>query len=327
MRGFGAPPGVIPRSGADEEQDGDALEGAGPRSFRPDVLVAYDALSPAAWLGARTARHLKTALVLVENGELGSVAPAYRRGLKWVGEHLWGSYVRNTASHVVALDPIAQERAVEEGFDPDHVSTFPRGVDLGVFRPSLTSGLLSRHRIGGRVLLYIGRLETNRGVDTLVTAFAHTVGQRSDWSLVLAGEGSAKARLRALAHRLGVGTRVHILPRPRPEEQPGLMGASTLLAVPALDDTVYGKSINRAMACGLPVLASDLPRLRFLVESEETGLLAPPGDVVAGCGEVGSHSMKNGAPAIPGSVIPIVVHIKVSPSGKEREPEAGSDVT
>ena len=56
------------------------------------------------------------------------------------------------------------------------------------------------------------------------------------------------------------------------------MGASTLLACPALDDSVMGRQVTRALACGLPVIASDLPRLRVLVEHQHNGLLAPPGD-------------------------------------------------
>ena len=62
---------------------------------------------------------------------------------------------------------------------------------------------------------------------------------------------------------------------------PGLIGSSTLLAVPAVDDSVRGKQIPRAMACGVGVLASDLARLRWLVEDDQTGLLAAPGDRVA----------------------------------------------
>ncbi|MCZ6596497.1 MAG: glycosyltransferase family 4 protein [Planctomycetota bacterium] len=278
VRGFGAPPNVIPRSGEDpvmEEAGGTPL-----LRFRPDVVVAYDALSPAAMLGARTARKLKAALVLVEADPPGG-GRWYQRVLWRVGELLWGRYVRRTAHALVALDPVARRRALEKGFEPGRITILPYGVNLTRFRPGLTSRLVAQHHIRGRILLYTGRIELNRGLETLISAFARTVGQRHDWSLVLAGDGSARMRLRAMCDRLGVGARVRWLARPRPEELPGLMGASTLLAVPALEDEVLGRQIARAMACGLPVLASDLERLRFLVEPEATGLVAPPGDVTA----------------------------------------------
>jgi glycosyltransferase involved in cell wall biosynthesis len=98
---------------------------------------------------------------------------------------------------------------------------------------------------------------------------------------VIAGEGGARAELRAAIDRLGIGARVRWLGRVPEEELPGLFSVSTLLAVPALDDAVRGRNVARAMACGLPVIASDRPSLRALVEPDASGLLVPSGDVVA----------------------------------------------
>jgi glycosyltransferase involved in cell wall biosynthesis len=141
--------------------------------------------------------------------------------------------------------------------------------------------LILRHHIRGRILLHAGQIAHQRGLENLITAFAHTVGQRSDWSLVFAGEGPAQPELRAQIDRLGIGARVHWIGRPREEELPGLMSASTLLAVPGLDDSVRGQHIPCAMACGLPVITSDLPLMRFLVEHDVSGLVVPAGDLVA----------------------------------------------
>ncbi len=280
VRGFGAPPGTIPRSGgaggiATEGEDGHGLLG-----FEPDAIIAYDALSPAAWLGARTARRVSAPLLLVE---VGAKSDEHWRGrmLHRIGESLWGAYVRRTASSVVALDPIAYERAVRRGFDKRSVTVLPAGVDLNLYRPGLSSGIILRHHIRGRILLYAGYIDHNRGLDVLIAAFANTVGQRADWSLVIAGEGPAQPALRARIDRLGIGSRVHWVGRPRDEELPGLMSASTLLAVPALDDSVRGRQIPRAMACGLPVIAADQKSLRHFVEHDGWGLLAPPGDLTA----------------------------------------------
>ena len=278
VRGFGAPPGQIPRSG--EDADGAESVRGGLVRFRPDAIVAYDALSPAAAVGARVSRKLRVPLVLVEADPPGG-GRSWQRFLWRTGELLWGRAVRRAAGSLVALDPVARDRALEEGFDPSKITILPQGVDLQTFRPGLTSHLVSRHRIRGRILLYVGRFVASRGLDTLIAAFARTVGQRDDWSLVLAGDGPERLRLRAMCDRLGIAARVHWLGRPRREELPGLFGASTLFATPALDDAVLGRNAARALASGLPVLASDLKRLRFFVEEGETGLLAPPGDVAA----------------------------------------------
>lgn len=282
VRGFGAPEGLIPRSGEELDEQGRPIGTGlgGILRFKPDLVVAYDALSPAAFQGARAARSLKIPLVLVEGGFAGD-GTWWERLLRQIGERLWGRFVRRMARRVVAIDPVAQAQAVREGFDEDCVVNLPTGVSLDTYRPGLSSSQVGDHSIHGRILLYVGRLTTGRGLEVLIEAFARTVGQRSDWSLVLAGEGPERARLRAHAGRLGIGSRVHWLNRPRREELPGLMGAATLLAVPALDDTVRGKQIPRAMACGLPVIASRLPRFEALVEDGGSGLLVTPGDLNA----------------------------------------------
>jgi glycosyltransferase involved in cell wall biosynthesis len=275
---FGDPAGTIPHSGKGTSGETGA---AGIVGFGPDLVLAYDSLSPAAFAGARASRRAGVPLVLIEPGPA-SEERSIPRLLRRTGERVFGPIVRATAARVVALDPVARDQALAEGFAPGRVVEIPTGVDLTRYRPGLMSSLITRHRIGGRILLYAGRISAQRGLETLVEAFARTVGQRSDWALVLAGEGSEQGRLRAHADRLGVGSSTVFLGRVRSEELPGLMGASTALAVPAVDQGVRGRMIPRALACGLPVLASDLPRLRYLLgEDERCGILLSPGNSAA----------------------------------------------
>ena len=284
VRGFGAPEGVIPRSGGETDPEGRELEPEEPGllGFAPDAIVAYDALSPAAFLGARASRKLHVPLILVEAGTAAG-GGTLGRFLRWIGERLWGPFVRRQAHAVVALDPIARELALTEGFAADRIRVLPGGVDLGTFRPGLTSHLISRHRVTGRVLLYMGRVARNRGLEVLIQAFGRTMGQGRNWTLVIAGDGPARERqaLRAQVDRLGLGPLVRWLPSTRVEEMPGLLGSATLMVVPAMDARVRGIHIPRALACGLPVIASDLPRFAELLEHDGTGLLVEAGSVEA----------------------------------------------
>lgn len=282
VRGFGAPPGTIPRSASEPSVDGGVApdEGLGLAGFQPDIIVAYGALTPAAWHGARRARKLGVSLVLVEDG-FPPRGRSLERMLRRLGRRLWGGYVRRSAERLIALDGVAREQALRAGFPAQKVRVVPGGVDLVRHRPGLTSQIPARHGIRGRILLYIGPIEEGRGLDVLVDAFAATVGRSGHWSLVIAGEGAARTALRARADRLGVGAHAHWLPYPRPEEQAGLMGASTLFVVPTLGDHVPARKLCKALACGLPAIASDLPALADLIEPDGCGLLAKPGDVTS----------------------------------------------
>lgn len=279
VRAFGDLGGGVPQSKVDFDGDGVTapLEGTSLSAFSPNLIVAYDALSPAAFRAARAARKLGVPLVIVEEG-FPDHGKQFERMLRGFGAWAFGGTVRRATKRIVALDPVAVAQADKEGFDPAIVTELGSGVDIQRFRPGLASERLVRHGIPGHMLLVIGRVEPGRGIDVLVDAFARTVGQGAGWNLVFAGEGSLRQRLRAQCERLGVSSRVRWIGPPSKEELPGLLGSSTALLVPALDDDVASQKIIRAMACGIPVLASDVGRLRGKIEHEVNGLVVPPGD-------------------------------------------------
>jgi len=274
VRAFGAGPDATPHSGNDPSTDGGVVpeEGLGLLGFEPDVILAYDAVSPTAWLGARRARRLAVPLIIVEDGSAPQIG-FVERFVRVAGGRVWGRFIRRSVAGVIALDPVTRESVVAEGFAQDAVHLIPPGVDLADYRPGLSSPLPGRHGIRGRILLHVGQIEDGRGLDRLVSAFANTVGRREGWSLVFAGEGHARPRLRAQVDRLGIGAQVHWMRTPRAEELPGLFGASTLFAAPTPDDERTPLRVAQALACGLPVLASEHARLAGLIEDDGNGLL------------------------------------------------------
>jgi glycosyltransferase involved in cell wall biosynthesis len=265
--------------GADAPGDPEAELGRRLASFEPEAVLAYDALSPAAWVGSRLSRRRRIPLVLVEAGAFAQ-GSWVERAVWRLGEVLWGAFVRRAAGALVALDPVAREQALQEGFQEEQVRVVPHGVDVERFRPGLSSPLVARHRIRGRILLHPGPLDARSGADLLVQAFARTLGQGQGWSLVLASEDRVPRRLRAMADRLGVGARVHGVAVQEPD-LPELLSAATVTLLPALDDAPLGGTLARCLASGRPVLASDLSRLRHLLGRADAGLLAPPGDLAA----------------------------------------------
>ena len=249
--------------------------------FAPQALIAYDAMSPTACLAAQTARRLRVPLVLVEHGSTKPLAHALIRGLSRVGSSLWGPYVRRTATCVVALDPWSLSQARRDGFPLDRVRVVPHGVDTQRFRPGLVSTLGSRHRIQGRVVLAVGPLESDSRHELVVDAFARTVGQRADWSLVIAGEGSQRARLRAVADCAGVGARVHWVGELGEAELPGALSSATIAVLAASDPRAV--LLAKLLSCGVPIVAEAGGRAEFLV-GDQCGVTVARGAWAEGLG-------------------------------------------
>jgi glycosyltransferase involved in cell wall biosynthesis len=162
----------------------------------------------------------------------------------------------------------------------DKCSVIPFGVDLDTF--ALQAGEVDaaqrlRQRHGERLVLFLGVLRPYKGLEALVRAM-----QGVDGHLVIAGRGEWPA-LGALARQLGLQHRVTFLGEVSDVERRLLLHACDVVTLPSLDRReAFGIVQLEAMACGKPVVASDLPTgVRSVNTHGRTGWLVPPGDVDA----------------------------------------------
>lgn len=128
-----------------------------------------------------------------------------------------------------------------------------------------------------RIVLYVGRLERDKGVEELLSAFAAAAAAaQSSFCLVIVGDGTLRPRVEAAA--ANVDCRVLYLGRLAGDDVLRAYLAADLLVLPSLFEP-WGLVVNEAMACGLPVIVSDrVGCARDLVRPGETGLV-----VRAGC--------------------------------------------
>ena len=152
----------------------------------------------------------------------------------------------------------------------------PSVVDLDRFRPGLDS---SRPRAtlrleGKRVIVFTGRLVPHKGVDVLLQALRELP---SDVHLVVVGRGPRLVDLRGLARRLGVADRTHFCASVTDDELPVYLGLADVFAFPSQNRLEgFGLAVAEAMACGLPVVTSDMPGVREVIEDGVHGLLTEP---------------------------------------------------
>ncbi|WP_433218964.1 glycosyltransferase family 4 protein [Dactylosporangium sp. CS-047395] len=150
------------------------------------------------------------------------------------------------------------------------ISVVPNGVDATAF--AVQAGP-RRFADPAAPIVYLGRLDTaQKGLDVLLRALADVPGRR----LLIAGDGPGAAPLARLAGRLGLTERVHWLGRVEGGAKYRLLADAAVVAVPSRFET-FGMVAVEALACGTPVVATDIPCLRDVVP-DEAGLRVPPGD-------------------------------------------------
>jgi D-inositol-3-phosphate glycosyltransferase len=171
------------------------------------------------------------------------------------------------------------------------VAVVPCGVDTTTFRPYDQTE--ARRRVGlpakpGKIVLFVGRIEPLKGLDTLLRAMAvlqsePTADRMAMPQLVVvggdahAGEdqwGSEERRLRHMVGELGLNHVVQFIGS-RPQAQlPLLYSAADVVAVPSHYES-FGLVALEAQACGTPVVASKVGGLTYTIKDGVSGFLEP----------------------------------------------------
>ena len=169
---------------------------------------------------------------------------------------------------------VAEEIRQEYGVDPARLRVIYNGVDSDHFRPGALHAetLQIRPRLGispeAPVFLFVGSGFERKNLAAAMTALARM--PREDSQLIAVGQDKHANRYRALARRLGVAHRVHLV-GPQDDVRPWY-GAADALVLPTLYDP-FANVVLEAMASGLPVITSLKCGAVDLIESGKNGLL------------------------------------------------------
>ena len=177
----------------------------------------------------------------------------------------------------------------------DKITIIPPGVDTSHFYPIPKDE--ARCAIGvpetDPMLLFVGRIEPLKGVDTLIRAIAHmrTTGitdRYPHYLAIIGGDPDADqremttemARLQQLSRDLGLEDLVVFLGKRAQSSLPYYYSAAEVLIMPSHYES-FGMVALEAMACGTPVVASQVGGLAFLIQDGVTGFVVPGGDHLA----------------------------------------------
>lgn len=259
-------------------------------SKRFDLVHAHNSTPPGVLAAVCYAAVHDVPLVVTHHG--GENYEAHGSLGRRAGLYLYTRYLINTmfdrADVVVTPSAgYAEESPALASYDGD-LRTIPNGVDLEPYDTGLSQAEAKRQlgfEPSDTVVLYLGSHHPRKGINVLLEAFVRSVRRRTedDLRLVLAGSGGETDGLQRRVAESGVGEFVRF-PGFVPEvEKPQYMIAADLFVLPPVTPAaeVYPLVILEAAAGGTPVIASDFPALRSVIEPSDIGRLVEPGNAEA----------------------------------------------
>jgi len=161
---------------------------------------------------------------------------------------------------------------IRRGIREDQIVVVRGGVDLrGV-------DAVQAHKSSDPLVCFMSRLIPERRLDELIHAIASASARVPKLRLVVVGDGPLRQECEALVLSLGLKERVTFTGFVYGESKIKILKQSHLLAHPSLREGM-SLTIYEAFACGVPVVAYNIPEVREQIKLTGGGILVPPHDV------------------------------------------------
>jgi glycosyltransferase involved in cell wall biosynthesis len=172
---------------------------------------------------------------------------------------------------------LAREVAQRWRMDLDSISIVPTGIDP----PQISTAPIPASLEGARYLLYFGRLEIRKGVDTLIDALPAVMAVDRDVHCVFIGEDMTYNGIPFVEYAkercAEFWSRIHFLPRMAHPELFGIVANATLVVIPSRWENLANTCLE-SMVLGRAIIATTGSGFDEVLTNGVDGLLVPPGD-------------------------------------------------
>lgn len=178
----------------------------------------------------------------------------------------WIRWAAQRADGLIAVSKGLKERLVEFGVGAERVTVLRNGVDLELFRPRDREAARQALGLTRPTLIAVGNLVPLKRHHLMIEALAHL----PDVELLIVGEGPEAAAIERLARERCIADRVRLLGRVSQDRLPAIYSAADILLLVSRHEG-WPNVLLESMACGTPVVVSDLLGITDIVGAAEAG--------------------------------------------------------
>jgi glycosyltransferase involved in cell wall biosynthesis len=192
------------------------------------------------------------------------------------------------AAGLIGVSAALRDRLVELGGDPATAVVLRNGVDTRQFHPVDRDAARAALGLTRLTLISVGLLIARKGHDRTIAAMR----ELPEYDLVIVGDGPERGRLEALIAQYGLADRVRLLGAHPHGELARFYGAADAMVLSSSREG-WANVLLESMACGTPVVASNIPGNPEVVQSPEAGLVVEhnsPEGIAAGVRRLFAHA-------------------------------------
>jgi glycogen(starch) synthase len=202
-----------------------------------------------------------------------------RKRLRKIYDRLFGKSVIRAPDIVICHSKNEQELLSNFSLPEEKIRIIPAGIDFNRFQTVPSPDYFRDfYNITDRIVLFVGRLASNKGLEHLMDAMPQIISQFKDTTLVLIGEDEGERKmLEERAERLGIKNRVVFTGYITDDELfKSAYSACDVFVLPS-EYEAFGLVLLEAMACEKPCVATNVGGVPEVIEKGETGALVEYG--------------------------------------------------
>jgi glycosyltransferase involved in cell wall biosynthesis len=190
-----------------------------------------------------------------------------------------GKETLKEADKIIAVSNATKDYVLSLGAEPRKVKVIHNGVDLAKFRPIAGKREEIRKRLviskNAVVVLTVRRLVYKNGIDTLIDSANIAVKKNPNIIFLVVGKGPSQNSAQAKINQLGIENNFRLAGFVSDEDLPSYYNAADFFALPSKSGEGLPLVALEAMACGLPVIATNVGGINEIL-TDDCGELVPP---------------------------------------------------
>jgi glycosyltransferase involved in cell wall biosynthesis len=244
-----------------------------------DLIHAHGHPYLSSFMAAKIAKKYSKPLVLTQHNTFIEYEDSFWDHVEWLNDLAIGKQVLKQADKIIVVSNATMKYVLSLGADPQKISVLHNGVDTDRFKPLTGVKDEIRKKLGisknAVVVITVRRLVYKNGVDTLIDSAEIAIKKNPRLVFLVIGKGPDFDEVKAKIAQLGIGNNFRLTGFVSDGDLPFYYNAADFFVLPSKSGEGLPLVALEAMACGLPVVATNVGGISEII-TKDYGKVVPP---------------------------------------------------